>query len=385
MPSIGRTRRRKVRPVEDTPPELPVITPSAPAEPAPSEWETVTATPATFAAVLAAAAPETIIYLQTGSYGVLTIPAGTQKAAPGVSIRPGAGQSPVLTGVKFAGTSASHVTGVAVEGFSGANKVYGPTTKYLLHRTYAERCHFRDGELCGEVLPTTVLNSSWQGVLDTDCTDCSITGSLVHDCRIGIGSGRMVDWVVTGNTVYNTRNDAIRGTQVNGGLIENNDIYDLFNTGSTHIDGIQFYCNDGPSSDITIRRNRIRRGAGAAMQGIFMRGLATNGYTNVVIEENAILGGHQYNGIKLSFCDTYTVDGNFVQAYELVDGNIHTHTRIDVTDCTGTGSISDNRHSFASIINGRNTPTPTMTGNVVIAKATPGDETAWQAFIDGLD
>ncbi len=358
----------------EEPPEPPPIDPT--------DWPTVDATPGTFAAVLAAAAAGTIINLQTGTYNALTISA-VNKAAPGVLIRPGPGQSPVVTGWSIFNSS-----GIWLAHFTGANKIYGPATKYLTWVRGCARIAVSDCELMGEVVEQIGLNNSWQGILATDGTDYSFTDLIIHDCRIGIGTGRIVGLTVDNNDFYRCAGDFIRNTAIQNFTIIGNTATDNYRWGTGHNDFIQLYTTSGPNKNGEIRDNIFRRGAGYAVQGIFARGSATAGYENITIERNGMVGAHQYNGIAMGFCNNYSVVNNFVQAYATGD---HTMTRISVNDCTGVGLISENITTSTAITSARCVPAPaygvgpTDDNTYNFPKATPGDYSALDTWIAGWE
>ncbi len=352
--------------------------PPIPVPPEPEDWPSVTATPGTFAAVRAAADAGTIIYLQTGAYGDITIN-GLNKAAPGIIIRPGVGQSPVIGSLSIFNSS-----GIWFDNFTGANKIYSTTAKYGVWVRTCARVYFTDCEVKGEVVAAIGLNNMWQGFLMTDGTDYGVSRCLVHDCRIGIGVGRITGWTCEDNEVYRNSSDIIRHTAVINGSIQRNQGFDNYRVGTSHNDFIQFYVTSGPSQNLVIKDNIFRRGNGYACQGIFMRGSATAPYLNVTIERNGMCGAHQYNGIALGFANGCSIIDNFVQAFATGE---HTMTRISINDCTGVSLIAGNITSNPVITSARCAP-PAVYGvggvddnTYNFPKAAEGDYSALDTWI----
>ncbi len=109
-----------------------------------------------------------------------------------------------------------------------------------------------------------------------------------------------------GNNIHSLRSDGMDFVEVNDVLIEDNWLHDFNSSPLTgdHPDMIQFWTSgtDSPSTNITIRGNRLDIGEGDLTQSIFMRneavdqGLAGSEmfYQNILIEDNVIVNGHSH-------------------------------------------------------------------------------------------
>ena len=114
------------------------------------------------------------------------------------------------------------------------------------------------------------------------------------------------DLVVSGNDVHSIRSDGFNFVTVNRVLIESNHIHDFAASPDSldHRDFIQFWTSNqsAPSTDITIRDNKLNSGRGLWTQSIFMRNERVDRgeagpemfYRNIRIENNLIHNAHAH-------------------------------------------------------------------------------------------
>ena len=116
---------------------------------------------------------------------------------------------------------------------------------------------------------------------------------------------------VIGNRINNIRTDAIRVAESEKVILSDNYIHDFGLFEGDHRDGIQLYTVKGalPSRDVIVERNRIEQGAGAPVQGVFLR-TADARFERIGIRDNFIAGGN-HNGIAvLGGADDVRIEGN---------------------------------------------------------------------------
>lgn len=150
-----------------------------------------------------------------------------------------------------------------------------------------------------------------------DSIDISITQSEFTHLRHGINMLDSVGVTVRGNYFHDLRSDGVRGGGVSDIVVADNLFTNFRPAFGDHPDAIQFWTLNQPNSAsaITITDNVILRGAGAAVQGIFMGD--ENGarpYVDVTIADNLVLGG-MFNGIYVERADGLSLTDNVVAGY----------------------------------------------------------------------
>lgn len=148
-------------------------------------------------------------------------------------------------------------------------------------------------------------------------SDISITNSEFTHLRHGINMLDNVGVTVRGNYFHDIRSDGVRGGGVSQIVIADNFFTDFHPAPGDHPDAIQFWTvnQTASASDITIIDNVILRGAGSAMQGIFM-GDETDvlPYRDVTIADNLVIGA-MFNGIHVERAQGLSLTGNVVAGY----------------------------------------------------------------------
>lgn len=116
------------------------------------------------------------------------------------------------------------------------------------------------------------------------------------------------------NSFHDLRTDAIRGGGASYVTITGNSFTDFFPAVGDHPDAIQFWTTNTTvaAHDIVISGNLITRGAGAPVQGIFLRDqVATLPYQNVTINDNMLVGT-LWNGIDVQGGRNIAIGNNVV-------------------------------------------------------------------------
>lgn len=144
----------------------------------------------------------------------------------------------------------------------------------------------------------------------------TVTNSEFHHLWHGISMLDSSNVSITANYFHDIRTDGVRGGGVSNLVVSGNYMTDFFPASGDHPDGIQLWTTNTTASahDIVISDNIITRGAGAPVQGIFLRDqVGTLPYQNLAITGNLVLGG-LYNGIAAGHVDNATISGNTVIA-----------------------------------------------------------------------
>lgn len=164
-----------------------------------------------------------------------------------------------------------------------------------------------------------VHDSSTSGLGFYSCQGVVVTASTFSDLRNGIVHDHCDDVLVEGNLFTGMTSDGVTGV---GGVrvkVLGNDFRDFNPSPGAHPDAVQLFTTNAKrsSTDIVVRGNRIRRGAGGITQGVFITtntGFEAFRYARVEVADNLIEGG-MYNGIMASGVDDLTIARNTVQPY----------------------------------------------------------------------
>ena len=161
-------------------------------------------------------------------------------------------------------------------------------------------------------------------VLIRDSRNVSVTNSDIHNIGTGISYINSDTVMLSGNTLHNIQSDGIHGGGTSNITITGNTFTDFSPKAGDHPDAIQFWTSGTTTSahDITISNNIITRGAGAAVQGIFLGNEKMLEYKNVTITGNAVVGG-LYNGIFVVDASNAKIEGNLVQGYNDINSWIY--------------------------------------------------------------
>ncbi|WP_372836929.1 right-handed parallel beta-helix repeat-containing protein [Puniceibacterium confluentis] len=180
-----------------------------------------------------------------------------------------------------------------------------------------------DGDLASGVSAVDDGQGYGIGLSVRNTTGVTVENNTFFDFTRGLVITESGEVTVQGNDLYALRMDGMNFAEITGALIEGNHIHDFRGAPNSddHSDMIQFWTNgtDLPSTDITIRGNRLDIGAGTATQTIFMRNdLVDRGlagpemfYRDILIEENVIVNAHAH-GITVGETDGLIIRSNSV-------------------------------------------------------------------------
>jgi Ca2+-binding RTX toxin-like protein len=193
-------------------------------------------------------------------------------------------------------------------------------------------------------------------------TNVVIVGNEFAYMQGGIAHRDSTNVLIQDNTFHDLQSDAISGTNATNIDIVGNYFTDFF-PASGHIDVIQFYkTGTNTSRDITVADNIFVRGAGAAVQGIFIGNENQIAYETVTVTGNAIIGA-QYHGISIDQANNATVTGNLVEGYT------------DMASWLGvwrsTNSVVANNQ--ATVFNLHSNTNVVVSGSAYLAAPAPGD------------
>jgi hypothetical protein len=261
---------------------------------------TLTATPATFHAVVARAKGGDTIVLARGDYRGVRLTG--QAFKPNLVIDAGAGT--------FHGLELRGVQGLSLRG--GVYRLPPTTTHPRDGRTVFGQALRMDNVHGVEVVDAQVTGP---GVLEPDgpygegygvfvvrSNGVSVLRSQFRGFKSAIVLSKVADFKLVSNQFRAMRSDGIQAGESRRGLIEDNDCADTRIRDQEHPDCIQLWSRPTapPTADIVIRGNR----AVGTMQGAFLGnhvrdGVDDGGFDRILIENNVFDVGYP-NGISIS-------------------------------------------------------------------------------------
>jgi hypothetical protein len=186
-------------------------------------------------------------------------------------------------------------------------------------------------------------------VMARNSTNITVSDSDIHHLQTGINHLNSNGLTFSDNRLHDLQSDGIRGGGSSNVTIADNHFTNFYPKTGDHPDAIQFWTTNTTTAahDIVISGNVFVRGAGGAIQGIFIGNENKIPYQNVTVTDNAIIGG-MYHGISLSYGNNVTVEGNLVAGYTDMTSwimlNYTTNSTITDNDATAyqlaTGNIN---------------------------------------------
>jgi len=232
--------------------------------------------------------------------------------------------------------------------------------------------------------PNGTLATDAGGLMVEDSTHIKITNSQFWHVHWGIDQVDNNAVTISGNSFHEVWDDGIRGGGTSNIQILNNSFTDFHMdpTDTDHPDAIQFWTTgtNKATTNITISGNTFTRGAGGAIQGIFMRDEDGNKpYQNVTITNNSFTGTMD-NGIVVYNARNLAISNNVVNSYTDYDSQIKV---LDSNKVVMTNNIAE-QYSFGGDTkltqSGDNTnnplPLPAMTQHFSHAMAATANETS---------
>lgn len=305
----------------------------------------INSTPALEAALALAKAGDRIT-LEPGAYAKF---GWRDKAYPGVTI---AAAGPVtVAGVELLNVSGLTLAGLGLRLDPVRTKKCAVINK--CSRIVLNGCDLRDapGSLNG-------------GALVIDSQDVALLGCAVTQVSTALQIVNSPNVAVTGNDFHDITGDGVQSTGSSFVTISGNHFTDFHPSPGDHPDAIQFFTlnQKAPATDLTITDNVYVRGAGVAVQGIFMGDEIFMPYRRVTITGNTIIGGLE-NGIT-AYGEDFVVSDNIVQGYVDQGSGI-------VIDTTTNAKVTNNRSTGYTWKPG--SVGQVDTGNTRLAKAAVGD------------
>lgn len=293
----------------------------------------LSATPATFASVIAKAGASDTITLAPGFY-----PPTLLKYRPVHLLGPPTAVFPSLT------LYGSLLSGSSLDGFScvltptAATTTATPCLKLTgvagdpLRNVTVSNLTIRCGNAVSGWDPSVPPPPGWpggnvigqptgQGVAGTYFDTLAYRGGEVSNCHRGIGISFGTTLTVQGVNIHNVRTTPITSTSVNGALITGNWLHDVTPWNPNH-DGNGDHSDFGhflnmagkpASANFTITSNLLEQGAGAATLGIHMDDQKTGlGFAGTTIASNVILSADT-QGVRLENVGGFVTGNTLLQ------------------------------------------------------------------------
>lgn len=251
---------------------------------------TRTATPATFATVLATAAGGDRIVLTAGSYGPLQV--SRREFSPALEIDASAATLNGMTVVQVRGL---HIRGGTFRLPPPTNRrdtgqpIYGPAIR--LDRV--QSVTVSGGRFTGPGADETdaAAYGEGYGVFVVGGNDLEVSDNQLKGLKGGVTMTRVQNFRVLRNTFARMRSDGVQIAESRKGLIEGNSCQATRIRDVEHPDCIQLWSNprSPPTSEVTIRANTVRGDTqGIGMFNHVRKGVDDGGFDRIIIEDNDI-------------------------------------------------------------------------------------------------
>lgn len=154
-------------------------------------------------------------------------------------------------------------------------------------------------------------------VLVQNSANVTVSNSEFQQGFAAVSHVNSTNVTIANNYIHDIRTDAIRGGGTSNLLITGNYITDIYPVAGDHQDGIQIWGkNVKDATNIVVENNTIVRGAGAALQGVFITsGVGEADMSNVTVRGNTVIGGLA-NGVRVGRADGVLVENNLVVGLE---------------------------------------------------------------------
>lgn len=207
---------------------------------------------------------------------------------------------------------------------------------------------------------------------------------------------RSDDFSITDSEIHGLSNDGVVLAEVQGALIENNNIHDFTPNpnAQSHLDFIQIFSNgtDHPTTDVTIIGNVLDSGEGSPTQSIFISNELfhsgvwgeENFFQNITITDNLIYNSN-HNGINVNGANNVVIENNTVLENQFDYGGFYSNqltaplifVQDEVTNATVANNVverivaQDDLHK--------------LEGNVLVQRDFPdGENYIGDLFVNGL-
>ncbi len=170
-----------------------------------------------------------------------------------------------------------------------------------------------DGNHVHGSLDGNPLNDGY-GLVAQNVTAMTLTNNTFEQLTRGAQLSAVTNMQVSYNRFLDLRSDALNADGSQNAVIENNIFKGFYPVDGDHPDAIQVHNigYDKPLTNLTIRNNALLPGGTGGPQGIWIAAPGTQGFKNVVIENNLIYGEGSFNGIGLAGVTGAIVNNNTV-------------------------------------------------------------------------
>lgn len=152
------------------------------------------------------------------------------------------------------------------------------------------------------------------GLVSQNVTALTLINNTFEELTRGAQLSGVTNMQVSYNRFLDLRSDALNLDGSQNAVVENNVFQGFYPIAGDHPDAIQVHNigYDTPLTNLTIRNNALLPGGTGGPQGIWIAGAGTQGFKNIVIENNLLFGEGSFNGIGLSGVTGATVKNNTV-------------------------------------------------------------------------
>lgn len=152
------------------------------------------------------------------------------------------------------------------------------------------------------------------GLVAQNVTAMTLINNTFEQLTRGAQLSAVTNMQVSYNRFLDLRSDALNADGSQNAVIENNVFQGFYPVDGDHPDAIQVHNigYDKPLTNLTIRNNALLPGGTGGPQGIWIAAPGTQGFKNIVIENNLLYGEGSYNGIGLAGVTGAVLNNNTV-------------------------------------------------------------------------
>ena len=207
--------------------------------------------------------------------------------------------------------------------------------------------------------PTQAPSTQLTGFYISGSTGVSVTNSSMHDMDSAIVANNDTGLTISNNSFSNLSKGGVEMGGSSNVVINNNTFTNFYVGLGIHADAVQGYTSSATTaaSNISITNNVITRGAGDAVQGIFIQDEQGNQpYHNLTIANNSVLGG-MWNSVYVAadVTGTLNVTNNLATSWVGADPGAATSASAIPTTSFQAGLVLDGNFSGAQVTETGNT------------------------------
>lgn len=263
---------------------------------------------AALAAALANARGGETFVLAAGDYGDLSLYA--KNFASNITIKSASSSSPA----HFNSVSVLSSSNVTFQGLDIGHALSSSEAEYtpMARVSDARNVVFDSVKIHGS-LDNNPANDG-RGLQVTGSSGITVTNSEFTDLANGMIFDSSSGVTVRNNNIHVMRSDGMDFASTSQVMIDGNTFRDFHPAAGDHPDAMQFWNKNGSTNvrDVTIINNVVLAGTSSGSQGVFMSDNGGYAYQNVLIQNNLIFTGGQWNGIMVAGAEGIKVIGNTV-------------------------------------------------------------------------